>query len=244
MCMEGLQYSSTSFYRVATKMKAVLFDLDETVLDRRGSLMDFARWQARGMLKSESIDERAFIQRFVELDDNGALWKDKVYEQLISEFSITSWSVGELLTSYELCYCGFCKPKPLVVDAIEKMVAMGLKCAIVSNGKSPFQERNFAGLGISHLFDEVVISDAVGVKKPDTKIFQLTCQKLDIEPHEAVFVGDNPIADIKGANQSGIYSVFIPGFFGQTCDHADKVCSDYTDLPAIIESLTYHSPKP
>lgn len=216
--------------------ESCFFDLDETILDRRGSLMDFVIWQARGMLASELSNEQSFVQRFIELDSNGAQWKDKVYKQLIDEFSIKNWTASELLASYELCFCGFCKPRPGVVGAIKELVAMGLKCAIVSNGKSPFQERNFAALNVSHLFEVVIVSQAVGMRKPEKEIFELACKKLNVEPWEAVFVGDNPTADIKGANNAGIYSIFVPGPFGQVCDHADVVCSNYNDLPGIIKN--------
>jgi len=59
------------------------------------------------------------------------------------------------------------------VAAIEQLVASCLKCAIVSNGKSPFQQRNFAALGIAHLFKAVIVSSAVGLRKPAPAIFKL-----------------------------------------------------------------------
>ena len=49
-------------------MKAVLFDLDETILDRTASLIDFANWQVQGMLQSDVADKNLFINRFIELD--------------------------------------------------------------------------------------------------------------------------------------------------------------------------------
>ena len=189
-------------------MKAVLFDLDETILDRTASLIDFANWQVQGMLQSDVADKSLFVNRFIELDAYGTVWKDKVYEILVNEFSITQWSVSELLTSYELCFSGFCKPKQGVVQAIEILKKQGYKIALVSNGKSPFQERNFRSLGISHLFDLVIVSGAVGLRKPDKAIFELTCLKLAVKSEESIFVGDNPHADIRGANTVGMNSIY------------------------------------
>ena len=88
-------------------MKAVLFDLDGTLLDRAASLNDFIHWQTNGMLKSDISNKEQFISRFLELDQNGIVWKDKVYEVLIDEFKILNWTVEELLSSYELCFCAF-----------------------------------------------------------------------------------------------------------------------------------------
>jgi len=144
-------------------MEAVLFDLDGTLLDRAASLTNFVQWQVEGMLKSEVVEKRQFVTRFLELDANGLVWKDKVYEKLIEEFRISNWSVAELLTSYELCFCAFSKPMKGASEVVETIKSMGVKIGLVSNGKSPFQERNFEALGISRLFDAVCCLRCCGV---------------------------------------------------------------------------------
>jgi len=224
-------------------VEAVLFDLDDTVLDRQGSLLDFLQWQLKGLLRTETIDPVAFSDRFMALDDGGKLWKEAVYRQLIEEFSIEHWRVEELLASYELCFCGFCRPKNGVVAAIEQLVASGLKCAIVSNGKSPFQQRNLAALGIAHLFEAVIVSSAVGLRKPDPAIFKLCCDRLTVAPEQAVFVGDNPLADIAGAARAGLVTVYIPGRFGSHCEEAGAVCDDFAKLATIVMQLTSSHPE-
>ena len=52
------------------------------------------------------------------------------------------------------------------------------------------------------------------------------------------FVGDNPLADIDGANSAGMHSVFIPGQFGTVCEQADSVCADYRNLTNLITTIT------
>ncbi|RLI19572.1 haloacid dehalogenase, partial [Candidatus Bathyarchaeota archaeon] len=64
-------------------------------------------------------------------------------------------------------------------------------------------------LGLHHFFDIVVISEEVGSEKPDTKIFEVALKKLNIEPYEAVYVGDNLETDILGANKAGMISIRI-----------------------------------
>lgn len=217
-------------------MKAVLFDLDQTLLDRSASLINFVSWQVKGMLRSQVHDASLFINRFIQLDSNGTVWKDEVYKTLIKEFAIVGWSVEELTTSYELCFSGFCQPKKGVLKAVNILYEMDLKLALVSNGKSPFQERNFNSLGISHLFDVVIISEAVGLRKPDRKIFELAVKRLSVDPHESVFVGDNPLADIEGSKKAGMYTVYIPGYYGKKCDDADIVCGNFLSLPYIVNN--------
>jgi putative hydrolase of the HAD superfamily len=220
---------------MAKRMKSVLFDLDETLLDRSASLHDFAIWQSKGMLRREVSDPNYFCQRFIELDANGGVLKHQVYLQLIDEFAICDWTVSELTSSYDLCFSGFCREKEGALNAVKELKNMGLILGLVSNGRSPFQERNFHALGVSHLFDTIIVSESVGVRKPERRIFDLACEKTGVSALETVFVGDNPKADIDGANNCGMYTVFVPGHYGETYEKANAVCRKYDDLVGIVQ---------
>ena len=73
----------------------------QTHLDRETSLSEFLRWQTTGMLRPDLEDPGGFIARFVELDDNGRVRKDVVYQRLIEEFDLKNWSMEELLSDYK-----------------------------------------------------------------------------------------------------------------------------------------------
>ena len=64
------------------KLQAALFDLDETILNRSGSLRDFVQWQAAKQLGLNTIDVVRFTDRFIALDQKGMVWKDRVYDIL------------------------------------------------------------------------------------------------------------------------------------------------------------------
>ncbi|PZD70736.1 Pyrimidine 5'-nucleotidase YjjG [Acaryochloris thomasi RCC1774] len=217
-------------------MKAVIFDLDQTLLDREQSLISFAKWQCRGMLRTNINDENLFIARFIELDANGTVWKDRVYESLISEFEIQGWSVPELLSVYELCFCGFSVPKNGVRDALDE-ISKNYKLGLISNGMTPFQERNFQSLGFASQFESIIVSQAVDIRKPDPRIFELSCKELGIDTSEAIYVGDNPVADIEGARDTGLHTIFIPSSVHSKCSIADAICSDMRQLPQIINGF-------
>jgi putative hydrolase of the HAD superfamily len=217
-------------------MNAILFDLDETILDRTKSLFDFVSWQASKILEVNlGVDKTAFVERFIELDASGSVWKDKVYAELIKEFKIDGWSVSDLLKIYELCFCAFCQPKNGVIEAIRELKTLDYKLGLVSNGKTPFQERNFCSLGVSTLFDAILISESIGIRKPEIEIFHLASSKLGVAPENTVFVGDNPEVDIVGANNAGMYSIYVPGNYGASCSHADVVCSNFSNLVALVQ---------
>ncbi|MDR9854698.1 HAD-IA family hydrolase [Paenibacillus sp. VCA1] len=57
---------------------------------------------------------------------------------------------------------------------------------IISNEFGRFQMNNVHGLGIGHYFDEILISETEGIRKPDAEIFQIALQRLGVKPHEAI----------------------------------------------------------
>jgi len=216
-------------------IKAVLFDLDETLLDRNLALRRFCRWQAAEQLGLDRVDD--YVSRFMGLDAHGSVWKDRVYWTLKYEFGIQSRSVDDLVSEYLNRFCEFCCPKAGAREALEALKRQGYKLAVVSNGKSPFQEHNLSAMAPNLNFDQVIVSGAVGLRKPEAGIFRLTCERLAVEPAQCVFVGDDPIADIRGAQSVGMLTVFIPGHYGAWCAEADAVCTDYRDLISVIEQI-------
>lgn len=217
-------------------MRAVIFDLDQTLLDRDRSLLGFLVWQCEGMLKPYIDDKVAFISRFVELDANGTVWKDKVYSALIGEFQIEGWSCAELLSVYESCFCAFSVPRPGVLEALDT-ISTRYKLGLISNGMTPFRERNFRGLGVVSMFSSVIVSAAVNLRNPDPAIFYLACSQLGVRPDEAIYVGDNPIADIEGARDAGLRTIFVPSVSHPHCVAADASCSDMSQLPRLINKI-------
>ena len=219
-------------------MRAALFDLDETILDRAGSLRDFAIWQAKGMLRFSINDIDRFVDRFIELDQKGMVWKDQVYKSLIDEFEIADWSVEDLLNTYLLMFSTFCKPRTGAAEAVEACYRKGYKIVLVTNGKSPFQERNFRKLDCSKWFDCVIVSEVVGLRKPEKAIFELACRVVDADVESSVFIGDNPVADMEGAKLAGMKTIYIPvDLDSAPCEYADATFLDMSEVPGYIEQV-------
>ncbi len=82
-------------------IRAILFDLDGTLLDRRQSLEQFICEQYNRFASHlKSIEKSEYCSRFLELDNNGYTWKDKVYATLLSEYNITTLTQEQLLHYY------------------------------------------------------------------------------------------------------------------------------------------------
>ncbi len=114
----------------------ILFDLDQTLLDRNTSLIKFVEWQVNFFQLVSQQNKQAFITRFIELDNNGSVWKDLVYSQLLEDFNIKNFSVESLLESYINDFNKFCRPFVKVPETIQNLYNKGYKLGLVSNGKS------------------------------------------------------------------------------------------------------------
>jgi FMN phosphatase YigB (HAD superfamily) len=66
-----------------------------------------------------------------------------------------------------------------------------------------------AAKGLRPFFEFILTSAALGIRKPDIRIFQTALDRFRVQPEAAVMVGDTLDADVLGANQSGIYSIWI-----------------------------------
>jgi putative hydrolase of the HAD superfamily len=83
------------------------------------------------------------------------------------------------------------------------------KLALISNfDHPPYAERLLSDLKLTDYFTTIVISGAVGVKKPDPRIFHIALEKTGLEPNEVVYVGDTN-EDMLGAHAAGIQPILI-----------------------------------
>ena len=199
--------------------KAVLFDLDQTLLDRNTSLKSFLNWQVNDLQLIYQAQKEIFIQRFIELDANGSVWKDLVYRQLIDEFKIVQYSEQQFLESYIQDFNKFCVAFDGVGETIVKLHQDGFKLGLISNGKTPFQEHNF---------------EALGLRKPQVEIFDLACQQLDVLPEQCVFVGDNEIADIQGAKNAGMKTILFDSEQKQISTEADHCVQSFQEILTVL----------
>ena len=99
----------------------------------------------------------------------------------------------------------------LVAGAIELLDALREHCrlGIVTNNSTAEQTEKLRVLNIANYFDTVVISEDVGVTKPDPAIFSIALERIGATADETVFIGDNWINDIVGARHAGMTAVWV-----------------------------------
>ena len=218
-------------------IKAVLFDLDGTLLNRDASVHSFVVGQYNRLKHQLShIDMKKYVERFIELDNRGYVWKDTVYRHLIDEFNIPL-SAEKLLADYLQEFKYHCIPFDHLHSMLQQLKAKGLRLGIITNGYGQFQLDNIRALGIEKEFETILISQWEGVKKPDPIIFQRALAELDVKAEESVFVGDHPLNDVKAAKQVGMIGIWKRDVWWeeQKVD-ADYILDDLLEMLKIIES--------
>lgn len=185
-------------------MRAVLFDLDGTLHDRAAGLRRFVTDRAGRLGLAPEAMER-FIRRFVELDAGGKVWKDRVYSGLRVEFDASSWpSTESLVDDYVQGFPEFAGEVAGASSLLMQLRKRGVKVAIVTNGRSDLQRAVIESLGFDSIVDAILISGDLGLRKPQREIFDRALGSVGAAPMEAIMVGDDLEADVRGALNVGM----------------------------------------
>jgi putative hydrolase of the HAD superfamily len=187
--------------------------------------------------------ERVLFERFWSRDRDPL-----IAEQVRLVLETASPGVGETLTPalFEETIAGYIEPvlrlppvlQPGAVDAIRALAARGIALGIVSNtGRTPgvVLRRVLERHDLLRHFSVVSYSDEVGYRKPAAEIFRRTLAALGIEAGQAAHVGDNPVADVRGAQSAGMRGVHYASQGQPGAPHADVVVTHLRDL---VDRLT------
>lgn len=214
-------------------INAVLFDLDGTLFDRAAVVHTFISRQHDRL--NLPCDKAVYVARFIELDQNGTVWKDKVYTQLVEEFSLP-FSMNALLADYVMHFSECVEPFPHLEQLLANLKAQGKKLAIVSNGIGQFQISTIHALGIEQYVDAILISEWEKLRKPDARLFERACEKLGVSVAESLFVGDHPEVDIQGAKGAGLRTAWKRN--GTQAVEANYIVDDLLDVETIIDKAS------
>ncbi|KHE71388.1 HAD family hydrolase [Halobacillus sp. BBL2006] len=218
-------------------IKAVLFDLDGTLLNRDASVRNFIDKQyERFVHRLPAIPKEEYRERFIELDDRGYVWKDKVYQQLIDEFGIRDITWEELLDDYLYSFKESCVAFPNLLKMLGELKQRNFLIGVITNGKGRFQMDNIKALEMAPYMDTILISEWEGVKKPEPQIFQRALERLRVAPEDSVFVGDHPEKDVKAAKGVGMKTIWKKDQHWNRPD-ADFIIDNLGEIPHRIKQL-------
>jgi putative hydrolase of the HAD superfamily len=213
----------------AAGRSGVVFDLDETLIDRHASMLRYADRFWSDFQSEIPVPRPEFLERFLELDGNGYVDRKRFF-QALAEYLGRPKPRPEAIASH---FGEFAWNRPVLmegaVDGCRRLRAGGVPVGIVTNGGSRNQRKKLRNTGLDELVDCVIISEEFGAKKPDASIFLEAARQLGIDPEASWFVGDNPMLDILGAGRTGFRTIWLRRSIRWPADQAPcytRVASD------------------
>jgi putative hydrolase of the HAD superfamily len=127
------------------------------------------------------------------------------------------------------------RPMPHALETLDALREAGVRTFLLSNAQSCFTIGELDALGLSDRFDGILLSSDAGMKKPYRGLFGLLLSRYGIDPHTAVMVGNDSIADIGGAHAAGLQSRYYHTWqSGERPDALPDTCREIGSLSDLL----------
>ena len=202
-------------------IKAVLFDLDDTLFDHRGCARD-------ALAAVQQSHERLREMPFATLEHAHAGFLEELHaEVMLGRLPLETARVERFRRLLEAAGT---PPEPGMAAAAAAIyrdtyraarrgmsgaaallaaIAARARIAVVSNNLLEEQQDKLRTCGLDRFVDVLVVSEEAGVSKPNPVIFRITLDRLNVSSDEAVMVGDSWNADVAGARAVGIRAIWF-----------------------------------
>jgi putative hydrolase of the HAD superfamily len=226
-------------------IRAVLFDLDDTLVDT-SRLAEIARKNAvENMIRHGlPVDFDTAYKELLELINEYGSNFGKHFDYLLRRLDLPQspkWIAAGVI-AYHNTKIAYLRSVRGARKVLLELKREGYKLAVVTDGDPVKQWEKILRLDFDEYFDEVFISDYLGVKKPHPKIYMKALRKLGVKPEEAVMVGDRLYSDIYGAKEVGMFTIWFR--YGKYRDreleyeeYADFTVEQLNEILEIIRRL-------
>ena len=188
---------------------AVIFDLDQTLIDRDATFAAFIEAQYhRYRVNFEALSQREYIETIQKFDNHGYTQKPELYALVCQALQLPDEMATTLCDDFFAHY----GEMPIAVPHVHrvlKTLKTDYVLGVVTNGRSKAQRSKLTQAHLAGWFDSIRISEEEGVKKPHSQIFEQCLHDLQVAAHHAVYVGDHPVNDIDAAKQIGMFAIWV-----------------------------------
>jgi putative hydrolase of the HAD superfamily len=202
-------------------VRAVLFDLDDTLFDHRESAAEALRRvrDTHDCFRTARFDEferehARLLEEYHPLVVSGEVGMDDArcerFRRLFERFGVTAGAerCAEAAAQYRREYLDARRAMAgaaALIEAVHRQAAVG----IVSNNMLQEQQEKLQHCRLAAHVDALIVSEEAGVSKPDAAIFAMALEALRVRPEDAVMLGDSWSADVLGAHAAGIRAVWF-----------------------------------
>ena len=197
-------------------MKAVIFDLDNTLFDHTASATYAVRtWvpELGGVLSDELVEQWFVIEedqydRFLagELTHQGQRrGRLRAFLPVLGRpVPSTDAELDEVFAGYLQQYRDNWIAYPDARPALEVARSNGWRIGVLTNGSTRQQNAKLAAIGLAEFIDVVCCSEDLGVSKPAPEAYLRTCAALGVDPADTLMIGDNLERDVLAAQVAGL----------------------------------------
>ena len=223
-------------------IKAVIFDLDNTLLDFMKMKEYAVKAAIAGMIEAGlDIDPDESYETIIDIYEKEGWENQQVFNKFLNK------TIGEVnnkylaagIVAYRRAREANLLLYPNVNHTLVELIKMSVKLAVVSDAPSREAWMRIYYLNLHHHFDVVLTFDDTNARKPSPIPFEMALSKLHIDPEEALMVGDWPERDVVGANKLGIRTIFARygDAFGTVDSGADWDINDVYEIVGIVNEL-------
>ena len=223
-------------------IKAVIFDLDNTLLDFISMKESAVSSAVQAMIEAGlDLDEKSSYERIITLYQETGWENQQIFDIFLKEKTgeVDNKYLAAAIVSYRRAREATLRLYPDVQRTLNVLAKMGIKLAVVSDAPSREAWMRIYYLNLHHVFDLVLTFDDVGERKPSPKGFEMALEKLGIKTDEALMIGDWPERDVAGASKLGIKTIYAKygDTFGTVESGADWDVENIYEVVGIIKSL-------
>lgn len=235
--------------------RAVLLDLDDTILDDTGGIVASWRDACRAhQSRMNGLDAEVVFDAIDRLRE--WYWSDPERHR-VGRLEL-AWARGEVVRlaladlgvddddlarqigdTYHASRDEAIKPFEDAVSTVEWLRSQGCRLALLTNGGSKGQRRKIDRFGLARWFDVILIEGEVGFGKPDPRIYTQALAALDVAATEAWMVGDNLEWDVAGPQREGIAGIWIDargrGVPSEQTVRPDRIIARLADLRSALD---------
>jgi HAD superfamily hydrolase (TIGR01549 family) len=203
-------------------IKACVFDLGNTLINdsllSRDATEEMSRWlRERGLIASQED----FLVTFRRINYGTSkpfishtFGEAEFFQKTFDELGVKTISAEEALKTYRNLLMARMEPDLGIAETFMFLRDKGIRIALLSNERAIRVDTYLEKTKLRSFFDAIVVSESIGVEKPDRRIFQEVLTRLDIRGEEAAMFGDNQIAD--GASKEwGFLFVLVTAYLNR-----------------------------
>ncbi|RAK64146.1 HAD family hydrolase [Hymenobacter edaphi] len=230
-------------------LTTVLFDLDDTLFDHAATARAALTASTAPFAWAESIEINELYQRYSAILEEmhprvlaGEFGYEEArrlrFQRLLAPYqAFADDAAAEAFAAFHYGHYRRLRQPVAGAQALLEALKPQYRIGIVTNNRTAEQQDKLQFLGLAHLVDALITSEAVGVTKPDPRIFQVALAQLGARPEEAVLVGDNWTADVLGARAAGIRPVWLNRFGAECPDARVTTITSFEPLAAVLRQI-------